>query len=79
MEDELERNSITLFKTNEELKSNENDSIEILYLYMPDNEKIENYIVTHNCELLTNLAKGKNGRIIFFKKDTLGLYKFYNK
>jgi len=79
MEDELERNSITLFKTYEELKSNENESIEILYLYMPDNEKIENYIITHNCELLTNLAKGKNGRIIFFKKDTLGLYKFYNK
>jgi hypothetical protein len=79
MEDELERNSITLFKINEELKSKENESIEILYLYVPDNEKIENYIITHNCELLTNLAKGKNGKIIFFKKDTLGLYKFYNK
>jgi hypothetical protein len=79
MEDELERNSITLFKTNEELKSNENESIEILYVYIPDNEKIENYIITHNCDLLTHLAKEKNGRILFFKKDTLGLYKFYNK
>jgi hypothetical protein len=79
MEDELERNSITLFKINEELKSKENESIEILYLFVPDNEKIENYIITHNSELLTNLAKGKNGKIIFFKKDTLGLYKFYNK
>jgi len=78
MEDELERNSITLFKINEEFQINENET-QFLYVYMPDNEKIENYIITHNCELLSNLAKGKNGRIIFFKKNAQGLYKFYNK
>ena len=81
MEDELERNMTTLFEINEEFQSNrnENECIDFLYVYIPDNEKIENYVITHNCELLINLAKGKNGKIKFFKKDAQGLYKFYNK
>jgi hypothetical protein len=79
MEDELERNEITLFKINEGFESEKNASIEILYVYIPQNEKIDNYIITQNCEIVNNLVKEKNGRIKIFKKDVLGLYKFYNK
>ena len=81
MEDELDRNMTTLFKINEEFQSNknENECIDFLYVYIPDNEKIENYVITHNWELLNNLAKGKNGVIKIYKKDLQGLYKFYNK
>lgn len=79
MEDELERNITTLFKINEGIQNEKNECIDFLYVYIPDNEKIENYVITHNWELLNNLAKGKNGSIKIFKKDTFGLYKFYNK
>jgi hypothetical protein len=78
MEDELERNCITLFKIDEELQISKNET-QFLYVFTPDDEKIENYIITHSCEMLNNLTKGKNGRIQFFKKDAFGLYKFYNK
>jgi hypothetical protein len=74
MEDELERNITTLFKINDK-----NDMNEILYIYIPQNEKIENYIITKNYEIVNNLVKEKNGRIEIFKKDELYLYKFYNK
>ena len=68
MEDELERNNSTLFK-------NEKEETNLLYLYIPYNEKIENCIITHDI----NLVKEKNGKIEIFKKDTHGLYRFYNK
>jgi len=79
MEDELERNSITLFKINEGRQNEKNKSIELLYVYIPYNEKVENYIITQNYEIVNNLAKEKNGRIVIFNKDAIGLYKFYNK
>jgi hypothetical protein len=79
MEDELERNSITLFKINEGGQNEKNKSIELLYVYIPYNEKVENYIITQNYEIVNNLAKEKNGRIVIFNKDAIGLYKFYNK
>jgi isopentenyl phosphate kinase len=79
MEDGLERNMTTLFKINEGIQNKKNNSIEILYVYIPHNEKVENYIITQNYEIVNNLAKEKNGRIVIFNKDTDGLYKFYNK
>jgi hypothetical protein len=84
MEDELERNMTTLVKINDI-----NEVNDILYLYIPDNGKvdngkvdngkIENYIITQNYKIVNNLAKEKNGRIVIFNKDALGLYKFYKK
>jgi hypothetical protein len=79
MEDGLERNMTTLFKINEGIQNKKNNSIEILYVYIPHNEKVENYIITQNYEIVNNLAKEKNGRIVIFNKDAIGLYKFYNK
>ena len=77
MEDELERNMVSLFELTEKNKKEEN----LLYLCIFLNEGIDKYIITKNKELVNNLAKKKtNLQIYIFKNDTIDdVYNFYSK
>jgi hypothetical protein len=81
MEDGIERNTFTLDKR--EKFQNLNISCEkkineylgnYLYIYIPQNSKWEDFIITTDKEKATQLLT-KDGRIEIFKKDSLGLYK----
>ena len=72
MEDEIERNSTTLFTKKE-------DSInkwQLLYICTPHDKKTDDCIITHDVNVVNNLLKEKKIKIEVFKKDDMG-YKNY--
>jgi 5-methylthioribose kinase len=72
MEDEIERNSTTLFTKNE----NSINQCQLLYICTPYDKKTDDCIITHDVNLVNNLLKEKKFKIEVFKKDDMG-YKTY--
>jgi len=84
MEDELERNMTTLFEINKESKKNNQPDFKMdfkmVYLCIPYNKDIVEYVITEDIETANMLASEKKEyKISVFTRNNNGDYAIYNK
>jgi len=80
MEDELERNMTTLFEKNKESKKNNQMDFKMVYLCIPYNKDIVEYVITEDIETANMLASEKKEyKIRVFTRNNNGDYAIYNK
>jgi len=80
MEDELERNMTTLFEINKESKKNNQMDFKMVYLCIPYNKDIVEYVITEDIETANMLASEKKEyKILVFTRNNNGDYAIYNK
>ena len=76
MEDGLERNASIL---NEEEKQRNALVEDALYIHMPLGENVEKCLMTFDLKTLDYVEKEKKNIVYIFKKDPIGVYRYYNK
>jgi len=74
MEDGIERSENLFYEKNTTatLKNYENN---LLYVYIPENGELEDFIITNNRGKALKLLNNKSGRVEIFKKNFFELYK----
>ena len=81
MEDELERNMTTLFEINKESKKNNQMDFKMVYLCIPYNKDIVEYVITEDNETANMLASSekKEYKIQVFTRNNNSDYAIYKK